>query len=40
MVAALEAAQRSLDGGVNVARERRGVLYGGHDELRSGVGGS
>ena len=37
VVAALEAAQHSLDGGVNVARERRGVLYGSRSPRLSEV---
>jgi hypothetical protein len=40
VVAALEAAQRSLDGGVDVARERRGMLYNGHSQPLRGVAGS
>jgi predicted dehydrogenase len=35
VVAALEAAQGSLDGAANVARERRGVLYGTRADRRS-----
>jgi predicted dehydrogenase len=37
VVAALSAAQRSLDGGADVAHERRGVLYGGGHQLVSGT---
>ena len=37
VVAALEAAQRSLDGGANIAHERRGVLYGGRIQAVAGV---
>jgi len=37
VVAALEAAQRSLDGGVSIANERRGMLYGGPDQQLVGV---
>jgi predicted dehydrogenase len=40
VVAALEAAQGSLDGAANVRQERRGVLYGTHVDRRSGVAGS
>ena len=39
VVAALEAAQRSLHGGVDIANERRGMLYGGSaEELMDGGG--
>ena len=40
VVAALEAAQRSLDGGASIANERRGVLYRGRSEVLSEVEGS
>jgi predicted dehydrogenase len=40
VVAALEAAQRSLDGAAHVRHERRGVLYGARADRRSGANGS
>lgn len=37
VVAALEAAERSLCGGADIKHERRGILYGGHSEVPTGV---
>jgi len=37
VVAALEAAQRSLDSNVRISDERRGILYGGHTETLAEV---